>query len=82
MSDAERSGFLASPGVLRLRWSSAAEAGKKRLALSGFLAGYSAMTREAYTLDLRMFTAWCHAWQLRLFDVRGPTSSALTGRYS
>jgi hypothetical protein len=31
----------------------------ERLALAGFLAGYRALTREAYTLDLRQFTAWC-----------------------
>ncbi len=34
--------------------------GQERLALAGFLAGYSGMTREAYALDLRQFTAWCH----------------------
>ena len=28
------------------------------LAMAGFLAGYSARTREAYTLDLRQFTSW------------------------
>ncbi len=42
---------------------------RERLALPGFLAGYSSMTREAYTLDLRQFTAWCHNRQVRLFDV-------------
>ena len=31
----------------------------ERLALAGFLAGYRGLTREAYTLDLRQFTAWC-----------------------
>ena len=29
----------------------------EKLALAGFLAGYSGMTREAYALDLRQFTA-------------------------
>src|SRR5215475_4755999 len=43
---------------------------QERLALAGFLAGYSGMTREAYALDLRQFTAWCHRHQLRLFAVR------------
>jgi integrase/recombinase XerD len=33
----------------------------ERLALAGFLAGYRGLTREAYTLDLRQFTAWCRA---------------------
>jgi len=28
------------------------------------------VTREAYTLDLRQFTAWCRTRQVRLFDVR------------
>jgi hypothetical protein len=33
----------------------------ERLALAGFLAGYRGLTREAYALDLRQFTAWCRA---------------------
>ena len=43
---------------------------QERLALTGFLAGYSGLTREAYALDLRQFTAWCHTRQVRVFDVR------------
>src|SRR5580692_8508342 len=39
----------------------------ERLALAGFLAGYRGLTREAYTLDLRQFTAWCRARSLALF---------------
>jgi hypothetical protein len=39
---------------------------QERLALAGFLAGYSGMTREAYALDLRQFTAWRHRHQVRL----------------
>jgi integrase/recombinase XerD len=42
----------------------------EKLALAGFLAGYSGMTRDAYALDLRQFTAWCRQRQLRLFAVR------------
>jgi site-specific recombinase XerD len=42
----------------------------ERLALAGFLAGYRGLTREAYTLDLRQFTAWCRARNLPLFAVR------------
>src|SRR5216683_6276657 len=42
----------------------------ERLALAGFLAGYSGLTREAYALDLRQFAAWCHGHSLRLFGVR------------
>ena len=42
----------------------------ERLALAGFLAGYSGLTREAYALDLRQFTVWCRQRQLRLFAVR------------
>ncbi len=42
----------------------------ERLALAGFLAGYSGLTREAYALDLRQFSGWCAGHQLRLFSVR------------
>ena len=31
----------------------------EQLALAGFLAGYSGLTRDAYTLDLRHYVAWC-----------------------
>ncbi len=41
-----------------------------RLALAGFLAGYSGLAREAYGLDLRQFASWCHQHHLRLFSVR------------
>ncbi len=43
---------------------------RERRALAGFLAGYTGLTREAYALDLRQFTAWCARQSLRLFDVR------------
>ena len=42
----------------------------ERLALAGFLAGYRGLTREAYTLDLRQFTAWCRARSVPLLAVR------------
>jgi integrase/recombinase XerD len=42
----------------------------ERLALAGFLAGYTGLTREAYALDLRQFTSWCQQRHLRLFQVR------------
>ena len=42
----------------------------ERLALAGFLAGYSGLTREAYELDLRQFTDWCQQHRLRLFQAR------------
>ena len=42
----------------------------ERLALAGLLAGYRGLTREAYTLDLRQFTAWCRTRSLSLFAVR------------
>ena len=35
--------------------------GAERLTLAGYLAGYRELTREAYALDLRQFTTWCHA---------------------
>ena len=43
---------------------------QERLALAGFLAGYTGLTREAYALDLRQFTAWCQLRHLRLFQAR------------
>jgi integrase/recombinase XerD len=42
----------------------------ERLALAGFLAGYRGLTREAYALDLRQFTAWCRTHSPE--PVRGP----------
>ncbi len=42
----------------------------ERLALAGFLAGYSGLTREAYELDLRQFASWCQQHHLRLFQPR------------
>ena len=44
--------------------------GTERLALAGFLAGYSGLTREAYELDLRQYVSWCHQHHLRLFQAR------------
>ena len=42
----------------------------ERLALAGFLAGYTGLTREAYALDLRQFASWCQQHHLRLFEAR------------
>ena len=42
----------------------------ERLALAGFLAGYSGLTRQAYELDLRQFASWCQHRQLQLFAAR------------
>ena len=42
----------------------------ERLALGGFLAGYSGQTRDAYSLDLRQYSTWCTSHGLRLFDAR------------
>jgi integrase/recombinase XerD len=42
----------------------------ERLALAGYLADYRGLTRDAYTLDLRQFIAWCCARSLSLFTVR------------
>ena len=46
--------------------------GPERLALAGFLAGYTGLTREAYALDLRQFAAWCRQHDVRLFGARRP----------
>jgi site-specific recombinase XerD len=40
------------------------------LALSGFLAGYSGLTRDAYALDLRQYVAWLTGVGIRLFETR------------
>jgi len=42
----------------------------ERLALTGLLAGYSGLTREAYELDLRQFASWCQQDHFRLFQAR------------
>jgi integrase/recombinase XerD len=42
----------------------------ERLAVAGFLAGYSGLTRQAYGLDLRQYAAWCRAHGLALFAAR------------
>jgi len=42
----------------------------ERLALAGFLAGCSGLTRQAYELDLRQFASWCQHHQLQLFAAR------------
>jgi site-specific recombinase XerD len=44
--------------------------GPERLALSGFLAGYTGLTREAYALDLRQFASWCQQHHIDLFQAR------------
>jgi site-specific recombinase XerD len=40
------------------------------LALGGFLAGYSGLTRDAYALDLRQFATWCSELNLALFAAK------------
>jgi integrase/recombinase XerD len=42
----------------------------ERLALAGFLARYSGLTRQAYELDLRQYAAWCQQHPVRLFAAR------------
>jgi Phage integrase, N-terminal SAM-like domain len=42
----------------------------ERLALAGFLAGYTGLTREAYGLDLRQFASWCQEYHIGLFQAR------------
>jgi integrase/recombinase XerD len=44
----------------------------ERLALAGYLAGYSGLTRQAYELDLRQFASWCGQHGLHLFQARRP----------
>lgn len=42
----------------------------KQLALAGFLAGYTGLTREAYALNLRQYASWCQQRYIRLFQAR------------
>jgi integrase/recombinase XerD len=42
----------------------------EQLALAGFLAGCSGLTREAYTLDLRQYVAWCTEHRVAVFGAR------------
>jgi len=42
----------------------------EQLALAGFLAGYSGLTRDAYTLDLRQYVAWCAEHRVAVFGAR------------
>jgi Phage integrase, N-terminal SAM-like domain len=51
-------------------YDSAGTTAQERLALAGFLAGYTGLTREAYTLDLRQFAGWCRQHDIRLFGAR------------
>jgi len=48
----------------------------ERLALAGFLAGYTGLTREAYALDLRQYASWCQQNHVRLFQAAARISSA------
>jgi len=43
---------------------------EEEVALTGFLAGYSGLTREAYALDLRQYVAWCTERSLTVFGAR------------
>src|SRR5262245_35148700 len=43
---------------------------QERLALAGFWAGYTGLTRDAYALDLRQYANWCQQDHLRLFQAR------------
>lgn len=41
---------------------------RARVAMGGFLAGYSGKTFEAYALDLRQWSQWCLDHHLDLFE--------------
>jgi integrase/recombinase XerD len=44
--------------------------GQEELALAGFLAGYTGLTREAYAPDLRQYASWCQQNHQPLFQAR------------
>ena len=46
--------------------------GAVHLAAAGFLARYSGRTREAYTLDLRTYFAWCSERGTEVFAMTRP----------
>lgn len=43
---------------------------QEQLALAGFLAGYTGLTRDAYALYLRQYASWYQQNHLRLFQAR------------
>jgi integrase/recombinase XerD len=53
---------------------------QEELALVGFLAGYSGLTRDAYALDLRQYVAWCTERDIALFGARRADIESF-GRY-
>jgi site-specific recombinase XerD len=54
--------------VCRLRPGRASVQAAERLALAGFLAGYTSLTRQAYELDLRQYASWCGQQHLPSFQ--------------
>jgi site-specific recombinase XerD len=42
----------------------------ERMAVAGFLAGYTGATRVSYTTDLRLSAEWCATNRVRLLDVK------------
>jgi hypothetical protein len=45
---------------------------QEQLALAGFLAGYTGLTREAYALDLRQYANWCQQTARQELRLAGP----------
>ena len=43
---------------------------EEELALRGFLAGYSGLTLDAHSLDLRQYATWCTEHQIQIFGAR------------
>jgi hypothetical protein len=54
----------------------------EQTALAGFLAAYSGLTRDAYALDLRNFTAWCSNTGCTCSRRGAQTSNASAARWS
>jgi integrase/recombinase XerD len=42
----------------------------ERMAVAGFLAGYSGSTRRSYGTDVRLFATWCREGSMSLFTIR------------
>jgi site-specific recombinase XerD len=60
---------MASSTAVLVRYGEPNEVAE-RMAVAGFLAGYTGATRVSYTTDLRLFTEWCANQRVRLLDVK------------
>ena len=60
---------MASPTAVLVRYGDPNDA-SERMAVAGFLAGYTGATRVSSATDLRLFAEWCANNGVRLLDVK------------